>query len=114
MQIVKFNQVDEFCEELEREQNNIDRGIVRVTNSWQQSKLSSNISHVSVIATCSIKGQIVRLDRYCGDHWGLKSETDEKTMQKAEQAQEEIKVCCVRLNLDMRAGVLEESTGTVV
>lgn len=105
MATVKFNDVDEFCEELARD--GPDRDIVRLTYLFKTSRLSPNIRHVLVVATCTVQGQIVRLERYVGDVWGL-SATDEEVMEKALQTKNRLHERCKKLNLNVRAGVLED------
>ena len=109
---VKFNQVDEFCEELERDAGSpqgVDRGIVRVTNLWTASKTVPSIKFAKVIATYSHRGQIVRLEHMCGDYW-LEVETPEndKTMERAAADHATVKEACERLGLELRSGTLEE------
>lgn len=105
---VKFNQVEEFCEELEKDAPLIDRQIVRCSKLWETSKLSPNIRHLSFLATCTVKGQLVELRRYCGDIWGINLEADERVEDKAKETNKTIDKVCGLLKLEVRAGHIEE------
>ena len=106
MPLVTFNVEDEFCEEMIKDASRIDCYIVRVTNLFRQSSISSNIKHVLVVATYSVDGQVVRLERYCGDFLGVHGEQDDKTLDKAQKTQEAVKVACEKCALELRAGIL--------
>lgn len=120
MVTVKFNSVDEFCDELRKEQGNIERRIVRLTNSYIQSRLSPNIWYLNVTATflvapypgglpAPIAGpHIVRLDRYCGDIWKIASQ-DKPVLERAKAASQQIEETCKELAYEVRAGVYEET-----
>ena len=56
---------------MEKDATEVDRGIIRVINLFETSRLSPNIRHVTVVSTFSMKGQVVRLERYCGDVWQI-------------------------------------------
>lgn len=107
--VVKFNNVDEFIQELELSPP--DHGIVRATYIFTPSSISPNIRHVQVVATCFITRegdaeQIVRLEKYAGDLWGM-GDVDERVMEKAEEAKSSLESKCRHLNLDVRGGMLE-------
>lgn len=110
MPIVKFNSVDEFCEELEKDAVavEVDRNIVRLTNLFTLHSALPNVRHVKVLANYSVQGQIVRLEHYCGDLWGMKVEQDNEVLERAGNAQMTVKAACDRLFLELRAGSLEE------
>ena len=114
--IVRLNQVEEFCDELRREEGNIERRIVRVTNLYTQSKMAISIKHVQVIVTflvCAFahawppaEAQIVRLERYCGDIWGI-HEQDQPVLDRAASATKKIEEVCQELGLEIRPGIIE-------
>lgn len=110
MPIVKFNNVDEFCEELEKDAAAVavDRNIVRLTNLFTISSPLPNVRHVKVLANYSVQGQIVRLEHYCGDLWGMNNDQDNKVLERAGNAQMTVKAACDRLFLELRAGALED------
>ena len=107
MPTVKFTEVEEFLEELGKDAPQIDRRIVRTTFLFESSAISPKISHVLVIATYTIAGQIVRFERYCGDLWGLNETADQAIKDTGEKCQKEIEEACQRLGLERRAGVIE-------
>jgi len=108
MPTIKFNSVTEFCEEMEKDQHEIDRGIVRITNLYQKSKLSPNIHDLTVLASFSVKGQVIRLERYCGQIWEINTEADQKILERADEIQSLIEHECREAGLEVRAGSLEE------
>jgi len=105
---VKFTEPEEFCEELERDKQDIDRGIVRCTIRYEPTKISPSIRHVIAIASYPVKGQIVKLERHCGEIWGLRPEEDQKAVDRAREHLKRVEETCRRLNLEVRAGSLEE------
>jgi len=105
---VNYNSPEEFCEEMEADKDAIDRRIVRVTFLREASKLSPNIFHISVIASYSVDGQIVKLQRYCGDIWKMNQEQDDKVWGKANEIAKAITDKALALFLEVRPGSLEE------
>ncbi len=105
MPVIKFNNVQEFCDELGKQKP--DRGIVRLTTQYTPSTISPDTQHVSVVATFSVEGEITRLEYYCGDFWGLKKESDEAVMGLAGSVQAAIEVACKTWGYEVRAGLLE-------
>src|SRR5881628_1875752 len=71
MAVVKFNTPGEFLAELKQDCQQIDRGIVRVTNLYRGSTVSPSLHHLSVVATARVGRDLVRLDYYCGDLWQI-------------------------------------------
>lgn len=117
---VKFTSVEEFCDELRKEKGNIERRIVRVTNLYTQSKMAASIKHVQVISTflvCAFPSalpaagpNIVRLERYCGDIWGIGNQ-DQPVLERAAQVTKKIEDVCQELSLEIRPGVIESEGG---
>jgi hypothetical protein len=105
---VIFNNVEEFCTELEKDTEQVDRRIVRCTKLFKATKLSSNIHHIFAVATYATQGQIVELKRYCGDIWQVNAEEDKKAIDLAEKALKAVEETCQRLGFEVRAGYLEE------
>lgn len=107
---VKFSAVDEFLEELVRDNggNWINRGIVRATAQHVPSKMTPNIRLVYMVATYRRGDEIVELRRRCGDYWvGMETEDNEVTMKKYEVMKKEIEEVCDHHELDNRAGMYE-------
>ncbi len=104
--IVKYNSVNEFCEEMKKDTLLIDRGIFRVTKLYTASRASPNIDHLSVVSTYSVECQIVKLEYYCGDIWGIQ-EQDEKRYKAAEEAISIISNTAAGLEgIEIRCGIL--------
>lgn len=105
---VHFNEPSEFCDELEKDKLKVDRGIVRTTFRFEPSKLSPNIHHVFALASYSVDGQVVEMEKYCGDTWGLHTGEDEKVHDRANNYIKTVESACQLCKLEMRAGTLEE------
>lgn len=110
MSVVKFNDVEEFCAEIENDAPEIDRGIVRSTDMSRMSSVTPNIRHIFAMASYSVNGQIVILECYCGDVWGVKQDEDNKVYEKSEKIRQIVTKTCETLGLHKRAGILEERT----
>ena len=108
MVTVKFNSLAKFCQEMEADKDAIERRIVRITWLREGSKLSPNISHISVLSPYTVQGQIVKLVRYCGDIWRINQEGDDKVWAKAEEISKGITDKAKALQLEVRSGSLEE------
>ncbi len=107
--VVKFNDVDEFCQELAKDTP--DRHIVRMTYLFKPSSFSSHMRHVLVVATCAVTRpgasvQIVRLEKYIDDLWGA-GDLDEQVMEKGHEVRTKLEGLCRQMNLDVRGGVVE-------
>lgn len=105
----RFNDVDEFLEELRAEPPAAK--IVRVTMSFQQSQ-TLPVQNVSVWAGYMRQhGGIlerVRLERYVGQRFiHHEDETSKKVMEKAEGLVKQISEAAKVLGLEVRAGVYE-------
>ena len=103
--MIKFNVVEEFLDELLKDLGLIERKIVHVTNMYQQSATVPVIQHVSVVATCKIAGEIVRLEANAGTVMRL--ESDKQAHQRAEKIQEQIQTFCNQQSLEGRPGIYE-------
>lgn len=107
MPTVKFSHPDDFLEELERDKEKVDRGIVRLVYSFTASKLSPNIQHLSVVATALVAGQVYRLEAYCGDLWRIEDQ-DQPVHDKGMSVKKQIEYGCARLGLEVRGGAIAE------
>jgi len=107
MPLAKFNVVEEFCAEMENDAPEIDRGIVRITGVTRSS-LSSPISSIYAVASYSIHGEIIILERYCGEIWGINKEEDQKVYAREESIRDAVVRTCSALGLKIRAGILEK------
>ncbi len=61
------------------------------------------IKYLSVIGTAQVLNNVVRLDRYCGELWGI-PDPDSKTYTKAQEAMEQLEEEIKSLKLEVRAG----------
>lgn len=110
MEQVKFNSVDEFCEELGKGDYVID-GLVRVT-ALARNTNTLPIRHLFEVATyvrgSSDNRQIVRLEEFCGQVWGL-GEQDAKAYNRATEIAAKVRDACHahKPELEIRAGVIE-------
>lgn len=108
MAIVKFNVASEFTEELEKDRDQVDRHIVRVTRKFTHSKDISPLRYLSLVATAKVNGDIIRLEKYLGEVWGLES-GDQSTFTRADQVQKQLEGWLEMKGLTVRAGILEEA-----
>lgn len=106
---VQFSAPSEYIDELTKDANLVYRHIVRVTNLLTAA-LSPNIKRVSVVATAEVKGDIYRLDHYCGDLWGINNNTDQATIAAAKQVQAQLSEALTPLGLEIRAGLLRSAS----
>jgi len=104
---VKFNNPDEFIEEMEKDGQRISRNIVRLTTMRRISEKISALHFVSVIATYRVGDEIIELDAYCGNEWTNKA--DDKVWNKVKEIYDKIQKACERLNLEVRAGFYEKT-----
>lgn len=102
--MVQFNDINEFLDELEKDRDHIQRGIVRITNQYRTSRLTASIQHLTVVATTRISGELVKLNVYCGDLWGLGK--DQPILEKAQDLQRTLVEKCTALSLEVRSGLL--------
>lgn len=115
MATVRFNDVEEWSEELRKDLP--DRGIVRLSYLFKPSRISPNIRHVLLVATHIVTRpggpphQLVRFEKYVGDLWGLNQERDKEVMGWGEELKANIEAVCRDLRLDVRAGMIESSDG---
>ncbi len=113
MATVKFNNVDEFIEELNTEFGFNETasmpifGIVRVTNQFVSTNVGP-LQHLFVLATFKSGVDIVRLDRFVGDIWKHEGQ-DKPVYERAEEVRQKIVQACAELKLEVRAGLWEES-----
>lgn len=111
MALVKFNDPDEFIEELKKERGNIRLNIVRLTNRWTPIPNVAPIRALSVIATAQvthgITHDIIRLEKYCGNIWDI-GEEDKDTYDRAKQIHDKVEKACQELEIEVRAGIVEE------
>ena len=107
--IVKFNSPAEFLEELKWLNNNVK--VVRVARLERTSRVSPNITHWSIVATCRNGDEIIRLDRYCGDYWGNDDPNSEETRRHVKEVMATLEQGCDALGVEVRGGIYEHESG---
>jgi len=105
---VHFTSPGEFCAEITKDKDKIDRNIVRSTIRWEGSKMHASIQHVYAVASYSVDGQLVDLLRYCGDVWGVSSGRDHEVIELSQKYLKLVEDTCKGLKIECRAGLLQE------
>jgi len=106
--IVKFNDPKEFLEEMEKDRDEIDRRIVRLTTLRTPSKQVHSIYLYTVVATYRRGDEIVRLEKFCGDYWhDINTKGNEKTEQNIKATYEILEEGIRKLGLEVRGGTYE-------
>ena len=108
--LVYFNVVDEFLTELERDRDEVGRGIVRVTHQFRRLH-HGTATALSIIATFERAGDVVMLEALAGVLWDVPTQ-DEPVKAHAEATREAIDAACERLGLEVRGGVLKDAGNT--
>ena len=104
---VVFNSVPEFLEELALSKPS--GKVVRLACKYQGSKLSPNISLVSVLANFICNGQLISLEAYAGDSWGLNNDHDKAVQERVARWHNDIEGKCRELGLEVRSGAFVEA-----
>jgi hypothetical protein len=104
--IIKFNDAKEFVAELQLSRLHMPEPILRVTKSFEQSGAVPSAFLVSVIATFEMRTRIVRLNRYCGEHW---PHADQKAVELADSTIKVLEDAAKELEVEVRAGVIEST-----
>ncbi len=108
---IKFSNLKDFIEELEKDKDKVERGIVRVNTATQVSTMSPAIHLTFVLAECIIGNHIIEYREYCGDLWGKGFECDEKTRSKEKALRSQLDAELTRLGItDIRGGTIEEKS----
>jgi hypothetical protein len=107
--IVRFNDVNEFIEEIQLDLAQIDRGIVQVTKAVSLTA-TPPLRHLAVVATARIGDTVVRLDHFCGELWeerATEGSHDAKIYARAEELMKRIEIAARSSSLEVRAGIVE-------
>ncbi|MBA7586491.1 hypothetical protein ES708_28493 [subsurface metagenome] len=108
MALVMFNFQDEYINELKKAK--LEQPIVRLTNLQRPIEKIAPLRSLSVVSTAkAANGDIIKLERYCGQLWGIETD-DEKSWRLAASVHSDIQEACLALKLEVRAGVLEEGS----
>lgn len=106
MATVKFNETDEFVNELTKDANKVERSIVRIVF---RTSFDSGIPHIHIltlVASAVVDGHVVRLERRCGSFW-KETEEQKKVVEFAESHADRIRSACAEMKLEVRSGVFE-------
>jgi hypothetical protein len=103
--IVRFSDVSEFIEELQKDPGAVDRGILRVTRKFDPWPDIPKIFNISVVATYKSGDVIVRLDMYSGDTFN--DEHTKKANQEGDKIIAKLKKVSDELELKYRAGMYQ-------
>ncbi len=117
MATAKFTSVEEFLEELNKEDaaGKFDNPgwswpestILRLTNLFSPIPNLGPIRSLTVVATVKVRDDIIRLNRYCGQIWDMEK-TDNDTYKRAEAVHKQIEEAAKKLGVEVRAGMWEE------
>ncbi len=112
---ILFNQLEEFLDELAKDLSDpradIHRRMVRLTRRYIIGALSPNIRHVFVDASYQVNGQVITLEVYCGDLWGMTKGDDEEVYKQSDKFFEMVQEFCTAHGVEIRGGgVVEKDT----
>jgi hypothetical protein len=100
----RFHQVDEFIEELRRDRDKIDRGLVRVTCRHTR---GTPMYSLTVVASAIVGNVVLLLERRCGEYMFPDDGPGRQVRDKAEQYAAALQAECQALGLETRSGVFE-------
>jgi hypothetical protein len=106
--IVRFTDVGEYVDELDRDPFAVARRVVRLTKKARATELG--ITAVSVVSTAKVLSEaagtrdydLVRFERYVGDLWG--HTRDDEVQQRASELVAELEVKLVERGFKIAAG----------
>jgi len=102
---IRFNNLDEFIKEIEKDKDKIHRGIVRLATVQKALEVSS-LYAVKVIAAYRVGDEVVELEQFCGNWW-REDKKEGKVWDEAKETCEKISKTCKESGLEIRAGVYE-------
>ena len=108
MTTVEFASPSEFLAELRKDSRHVDRGIVRVAECRRASSVSS-VLLVSIVGTAHVGADMYRVEYVCGVLCGLEV-ADRLVLGQMRSKLKSLRNNCIDLGLDVRSGVVEEST----
>lgn len=107
MATVKFNDPNEFVEEIARDASKVEGKILRVTTSQRRGG-GLPLVGLAVIATAVVRGHVVRLDRFCGEYMMPGSPEAEKVRTECNRIADGIRAKAGEMGLECRPGVFED------
>lgn len=107
MATVRFSEVDEFIEELNKDYPVVDASpILRITGLFRPGAAAAIRCCYLLATIINPRGELVKLESYCGDLWGQPT-IDDKTQAKYEEKRCILVEAAKSLHLDVRAGMFE-------
>lgn len=100
---VRFSTREEFVRELRKDSSIVERGIVRVTFRYHDTKIG--VKRVELVATARVRDVVVVLKRFLGEV-GWSDEIDAKTNERADHERAELLAELEPL-FQIRSGVYE-------
>jgi len=114
MATVSVSSENELIEELRRDYADAPikvsgkRPIIRISGLMRPIPNAVAIRRYYFVATMKDpRGDILRLERYCGDVWDIE-EQDKLTYDKLDKLRKNIEEACEKLFIEVRGGVIEE------
>lgn len=116
MATIQFTNVEEFLEELTKDTDLVDRGIVRITRSYRRTGPDGLFLALEVIATAKVGEDVVVMNRPCGQFMQyshppdavVASPAQASAQSAADSAVESLEKGCADLGLETRAGVFRK------
>jgi len=103
---IKYTDVEEFVNEMERDREDIHRGIVRLAKFQRPVAGSRGIFAMGVIATYRRGDEIVMLESHCGHYMGeVGKAISERTIDAQKATYELLRSRILSLGLEIRGGV---------
>jgi len=104
---VRFNAVEEFLAEIEKDAGQVERMIVRLTKTFRS--LPIGMTEVAVVATAIVAGRLVRLKRPMGSVFSIGAPTsiDRSLLERADSIAKDIEQRVLIIGLDVRDGTYE-------
>lgn len=101
--LIKFNDTGEFLEELKKEFS-WDHGgkpILRLTGERKSGQVATHLSAVATIKNG--EGDVLRLDKFVGDLWGIGQDDD--VIKQYEAVRTMVEAAAKDIKIEVRAGV---------
>jgi len=115
MSSIKFTNVPEFLEELNKDRELVDRGIVRITKGFKHTGPNGLFISLDVIASAKVGEDVVVLTRHCGQFMQNPNFPQDPSSPGEEDAQsiadtdiEALEKGCSDLGMETRAGFFDE------
>lgn len=101
MATVKFNDTNEFIEELNRDAASVERGIVRLTCRFSRNEM---FTALAIVASAFVAGHVVTLEVRCGNYLSHDGPDGREIRAKADAEREKLAKALTELDFSIRAG----------